>query len=139
MMAGHETTANVLSWTLLLNDHPEAEHALHAELDGRSGKRPGCEDLTELRYTRAVITESIRPFPPAWILPRTLTEDAGFAGWHAPAGTIAAACPPLMHHDTRWFPDPERFDPDRWLDERRQTVLRHAYLPFGTGPQVVHW
>jgi cytochrome P450 len=136
MMAGHETTANALSWTLyLLSDHPEAERALHAELDGLGGRRPGYEALAELGYTRAVITESMRLFPPAWILPRTLTEDADFAGWHAPAGTIVAVSPLLMHHDARCFPDPERFDPARWLDERRHAVPHHAYLPFGTGPR----
>jgi cytochrome P450 len=136
MMAGHETTANALSWTLyLLSAHPGAGRALHEELDMLDGRRPAYPDLAELTYTRAVIAESMRLFPPAWIITRALTADADFAGWHAPAGTIAAVSPLLLHHDARWFPDPERFDPARWLDERRDAVPRHAYLPFGTGPR----
>jgi cytochrome P450 len=137
MMAGHETTANALSWTLyLLSAHPEAERALHKELDGLDGRRPAYPDLAGLTYTRAVVAESMRLFPPAWMLTRSLTADADFGGWHAPAGTIAAVSPLLLHHDARWFPDPERFDPSRWLDERRDAVPRHAYLPFGTGPRA---
>jgi cytochrome P450 len=136
IMAGHETTANALSWTLyLLSSHPEAEQALHAELARLEGRRPGFEDLAGLTYTRAVITESMRLFPPAWILSRTLTAGADFGGWHAPAGTIVAVSPLLLHHDARWFPDPERFDPSRWTDGRRDAVPRHAYMPFGTGPR----
>lgn len=136
IMAGHETTANALSWTLyLLSSHPEAEQALHAELARLDGRRPGFADLAGLTYTRAVVAESMRLFPPAWILSRTLTADADFGGWHAPAGTIVAVSPLLLHHDARWFPDPERFDPSRWLDGRRDDVPRHAYIPFGTGPR----
>jgi cytochrome P450 len=136
IMAGHETTANALSWTLyLLSSHPEAEQALHAELARLEGRRPGFEDLAGLTYTRAVIAESMRLFPPAWILSRTLTADADFGRWHAPAGTIVAVSPLLLHHDARWFGDPERFDPSRWLDGRRDVVPRHAYMPFGTGPR----
>jgi cytochrome P450 len=136
MMAGHETMSNALSWTLhLLSAHPEAESALHAELAGLDGRRPGYQDLASLTYTRAVIAESMRRFPPAWMLTRAMTVDADFAGWRAPAGTIVAVSPLLMHHDARWFPDPQRFDPARWLDERRDAVPRYAYLPFGTGPR----
>ncbi len=136
LMAGHETTANALSWTLhLLSAHPEAERALHAELASLDGRRPGYPDLAGLTWTRAVIAESMRLFPPAWMITRALTADADFASWHAPAGTIVAVSPLLLHHDARWFPDPERFDPARWLDERRDAVPRHAYLPFGTGPR----
>jgi pentalenene oxygenase len=136
LMAGHETTATALSWTLhLLGQHPAIERALHAELDRFGLRLPSLEDLPRLSYTRAVITESMRLFPPAWIIGRTLTASADFAGWHADPGTIVAVSPLLLHQDARWFPDPLTFDPDRWLDERRDAVPRHAYLPFGTGPR----
>jgi len=137
LMAGHETTANALSWTLyLLSGHPEAERALHAELDGLDGALPGYADLGRLPYTRAVVAESMRLYPPAWIITRALVRPAELGGWHAPAGTIVAVSPLLLHHDARWFPEPERFDPARWLDARKEKVPRHAYLPFGTGPRA---
>jgi len=75
-------------------------------------------------------------YPPAWIIGRMLTTDLDLAGWHLPAGSVAAVSPLLLHHDPRWFPDPEVFDPGRWLDDRRGGVPRHAYLPFGTGPRA---
>jgi cytochrome P450 len=134
LMAGHETTATALSWTMyLLGQHPAAERALHDELDQFGRKLPSFADLHGLSYTRAVITESMRLFPPAWIIGRTLTANADFAGWHATPGTIVGVSPLLLHHDPRWFPDPSAFDPRRWLDERREAVPRHAYLPFGAG------
>jgi cytochrome P450 len=137
LMAGHETTANALSWTFhLLSGNPEAERELHEELRSLGGRMPGYQDLPRLRYTKAVIAESLRIYPPAWILARSLTAAADFGGWHAPAGTIVAVSPLLLHHDARWFPDPERFDPARWLDERGKAVPRNAYLPFGTGPRA---
>jgi cytochrome P450 len=136
MMAGHETTANALSWTLyLLSAHPEVEQALHEELDRLGGRLPGDHDLAGLIYTRAVLTESMRLYPPAWIITRALTAESDVAGWRAPAGTIVAVSPLLLHHDARWFGDPERFDPARWLDERRHALPRYAYLPFGAGPR----
>ena len=81
-----------------------------------------------------MISEAIRLFPPAWIIGRTLTTGLEIAG-ACQAGSVVAVSPLLLHHDPRWFPDPERFDPDRWLDDRRHAVPRHAYLPFGTGPR----
>ena len=135
LMAGHETTATALSWTLhLLGEHPEVQSRLHAELDGLTGPPTG-EDLPKLTYTRAVVTEAMRRYPPVWMIGRTLAEPLDVGGWRPPAGSIVAVSPLLMHHDPRWFPEPETFDPDRWLDERRAAVPRHAYLPFGTGPR----
>lgn len=135
LMAGHETTANALSWTLhLLGDHPEVQQRLHMELDGLTGP-PTSDDLPHLTYTRAVVTEAMRRYPPVWMLGRSLSAQVDLGGWRAPAGSIVAVSPLLMHHDPRWFPEPDAFDPDRWLDERRDAVPRHAYLPFGTGPR----
>lgn len=136
LMAGHETTANTLAWTMhLLGNHPQAQQKLHAELDTMDGRLPTVDDLPNLAYTRAVISESMRLYPPAWMIGRTVTSPVDVGGWHVPSGAIVAMSPLVMHHDPRWFPDPERFDPDRWLDERKDAVPRHAYLPFGTGPR----
>ncbi|HEX5405178.1 MAG TPA: cytochrome P450 [Pseudonocardiaceae bacterium] len=136
LMAGHETTANALSWTLhLLGDHPDAQRKLHAELDGLGGRLPTSADLPALPYTRAVVSEGIRRYPPAWMIGRALDSDIEIGGWHVPAGSMIAVSPLLMQHDPRWFPEPDAFDPDRWLDERRALVPRHAYLPFGSGPR----
>jgi cytochrome P450 len=135
LMAGHETTATALAWTLhLLGDHPDAQRRLHAELDQLTGP-PTADDLPALTYTRAVVTEAMRRYPPVWMIGRSLTTDAELGGWQAPAGSIVAVSPLLMHHDPRWFPNPDAFDPDRWLDSRREAVPRHAFLPFGTGPR----
>jgi cytochrome P450 len=136
LMAGHETTASALTWTFcLLGRHPLVQDRLRAEVGSLDGRPPEAGDLPSLTYTRAVIAEAIRLYPPAWVIGRTLTVDLELAGWRLPAGSIAAISPLLLHHDARWFPDPEAFDPDRWLDDRRHAVPRHAYLPFGTGPR----
>jgi cytochrome P450 len=136
LMAGHETTANALSWTMhLLGNHPDAQAKLHAELAVLGDRLPTSEDLPGLTYTRAVVSEAMRIYPPAWMIGRTVSTDQEFGGWHVPAGSVVAVSPLLMHHDARWFPEPDTFDPDRWLDARRDGVPRHAYLPFGTGPR----
>jgi cytochrome P450 len=136
LLAGHETTASALTWTLyLLARHPAVQRRLRAEVSALGGRPPGPDGLPALRYTRAVISEAVRLYPPAWIIGRTLTTGLELAGRPLTAGTIVAVSPLLLHHDPRWFPDPERFDPGRWLDERRAAVPRHAYLPFGTGPR----
>jgi cytochrome P450 len=135
LMAGHETTASALSWTLhLLGSHPEVQRKLHAELDGLDGL-PTAADLPNLTYTRAVVTEGMRLYPPAWMIGRATTVDLELGGWHVPAGSMIAVSPLLMQRDARWFPEPDAFDPDRWLDERRDGVPKYAYLPFGTGPR----
>jgi cytochrome P450 len=136
MMAGHETTASALAWTMyLLGDHDEAQRRLHAELDELGGRLPTSDDLPRLAYTRAVVSESLRLYPPAWMVGRSLSENIDIGGWHVPAGSTIAISPLVMQRDPRWFPDPDTFDPQRWLDARKDDVPRHAYLPFGTGPR----
>jgi cytochrome P450 len=130
LLAGHETTANALSWTLLLlSQNPDVDRRLHTEV---AAVGPGQTPA----YARAVLTEAMRLYPPAWILGRTLLRARRFGEWTAPAGAVVAVSPLLLHRDPRWFDTPEQFDPDRWLDERRRDVPRHAYLPFGTGPRA---
>jgi cytochrome P450 len=138
LLAGHETTASALTWTLyLLARHPSVQDRLRAEVGAAlDGRPPTAGDLPSLTYTRAVISEAIRCYPPAWIIGRSLTTDLELAGWRLPTGSIVGVSPLLLHHDPRWFPEPEAFDPDRWLDDRRLAVPPHAYLPFGTGPRA---
>jgi pentalenene oxygenase len=137
LMAGHETTANALTWTwYLLSGRPHVQRRLAAEAAALPGPRPSYADLPSLPYTRAVISEAMRLYPPAWIIGRTTTAGLRLAGLQVPAGSLVAVSPLLLHHDQRWFADPESFDPDRWLDSRRHEVPRHAYLPFGTGPRA---
>jgi cytochrome P450 len=135
LLAGHETTAGALTWTLyLLARHPGIQDRLRGEASLLDGQAPSARDLPALRYTRAVLSEAMRCYPPAWIIGRTLTADLELGGWRLPAGSIAAVSPLLLHHDPRWYPGPEAFDPSRWLGKR--LVPQHAYLPFGTGPRA---
>ena len=138
LLAGHETTASALTWTLyLLGRHPWAQRRVQAEADTLDGGQPAPATLPALRYTRAVITEAIRLYPPAGSSAAPLTADLELGGWHLPPGSVAAVSPLLLHRDPRWYPDPERFDPGRWLGDRappspaRLPALRHR-------PAVMH-
>ena len=136
LLAGHETTASALTWTLyLLGRHPQAQQQVQAEADTLDSQEASAATLPTLRYTRAVITEAIRLYPPAWIIGRTVTADLRLGGWHLPPGSVAAVSPLLLHRDPRWYPDPDRFDPGRWLGGH-PPLPRNAYLPFGTGPRA---
>ena len=138
LMAGHETTANALTWTwYLLSQHPEAEAALHEELDRVLGGRPPtAEDLPKLPYTRAVLAESMRLRPPAWILERNALADFEAGGYTIRRGTIVLMSQFLVHRDPRWWGDAERFDPGRWSPERQTERPKFAYFPFGAGTRV---
>ncbi len=136
--AGHETTSNALTWTLyLLSENPEAEQALHRELDRElQGRVPTMADLQALPYTRMVIEEAMRLYPPAWILTgrETIAEDQ-IAGYTIPARSTVFISPYVIHRDPRFWPDPERFDPGRFAPEAAAARPRFAYLPFGGGPR----
>ncbi len=137
LLAGHETTANALTWTLfLLGKHPQIQDRLNSEVAAFATAGPTFVDLPALSYTRAVISEALRLYPPAWLLGRTIAAPLEFGGWHAPAGTVVLTSPMLLHRDPQWFPEPDTFDPTRWLDRRRHDVPKYAYLPFGTGPRA---
>jgi cytochrome P450 len=137
-LAGHETTANALTWTLyLLSQHPDVEARVHAEVDAALGDRlPAADDLALLPYTRMVLAESMRLYPPAWIVGRRALAPFEAAGYTIPARSIVLACQYVMHRDPRWFPDPERFDPERFAPDRHADRPRFAYFPFGGGPRV---
>jgi cytochrome P450 len=136
-LAGHETTANALTWTwYLLSQHTEVEAKLHAEIDGLLGDRPPtAEDLPGLRYTEMVLAESMRLYPPAWILGRRALKDYEVGGFHIPAGSIVVLSPYVMHRDERYFPEPQRFDPERWTPEAKEARPQFSYFPFGGGPR----
>jgi cytochrome P450 len=139
-MAGHETTANALCWTwYLLAQNPEAERKLHEELDGvLCGAAPTLADLPRLPFTEMVVKESMRLYPPAWGIGRKAIQDFELNGFRIPAGTNVFLMQWITHRDERWFPEPDKFAPERWRDDpiRRGKLPRFAYFPFGGGPRV---
>ncbi|HEX6749087.1 MAG TPA: cytochrome P450 [Longimicrobium sp.] len=136
-LAGHETTANALAWTWhLLALHPGAETRLHAELDSvLAGRDPSVEDLPRLPYTRAMLAESMRLYPPAWTIGREPLEAFEAGGYRIRAGSVVLVSPWITHRDPRWWAEPERFDPGRWTPEMEAERARFAYFPFGGGPR----
>jgi cytochrome P450 len=135
-LAGHETTALSLTYALrALAQHPHERERVLAELSSvLGGRAPTMADLPLLRYTRATLDETLRLYPPAWAIGRQPRQDVVVAGIAMPRGTQIIVCPWVMHRDPRFFPDPHRFWPDRWLT--LPTPPRFAYLPFGAGPRV---
>ncbi len=137
MLAGHETTANALAWTwLLLDRNPAAADRLHAEVSANPGA--GLEGLP---WTRAVVAESMRLYPPAWTIGRRMLADVTLDGWTAPAGSLVMASQWVTHRDPRWWPDARAFTPQRWIgpdgyDEAAPGQPRGAYFPFGLGRRV---
>jgi len=137
-LAGHETTANALTWTwYLLSEHPEVETRLHEEIDRvLQGRLPNADDVPALKYTEMVLAESMRLYPPAWAMGRQPLNDYQIDKVTVPAGAIVFMSPFVMHHDERYYPDPFTFDPERWTAELRAARPKFAYFPFGGGPRV---
>lgn len=136
-LAGHETTANALSWTwYLLSQHPEVEKQLAAELkDKLQGRLPTFEDVPNLPYTEMVVAESMRMFPPAWAIGRRAVVDQQIGDHKIPANALVLVSPYITHRDARLFPNPDRFDPGRWKPEAKESRPQFAYFPFGGGPR----
>jgi cytochrome P450 len=136
-LAGSETMGTGLAWTWFLLAQDQAVQAeLHAELDTVLGSRlPTLADVAQLRYTKMVFAEALRLYPPAWVLARYLIKDFETGGYVLPAGSIVILSQYLMHHDPRYFPDPSRFDPQRWTPEAKGTRPQYSYFPFGGGPR----
>lgn len=137
LLAGHETTANALSWTFrLLSLNPAAEAELFEELDRVLGGRdPSVADIPRLPYTERVIKESMRLYPPAWVMGREARAECEIGGYRMPAGTMALMSQWVVHRDERYHPNPGRFDPGRWTVEYEKGLERFAYFPFGGGPR----
>ncbi|HYJ45636.1 MAG TPA: cytochrome P450 [Pyrinomonadaceae bacterium] len=136
-LAGHETTANAMTWTwYLLANHPEIEARLHEELDAVLGGRlPTVEDVPRLVYTEMVLAEAMRLYPPAWAIGRLALKDHELGEYTIPAKSLVLLSPYVTHRDGRFFEEPERFDPQRWTSEARESRPQFSYFPFGGGPR----
>lgn len=135
-LAGHETTANALTWTFyLLSQHPQAEKKFHAELDEVIGDRPVTpEDYGKLKYTEAVLAESMRLFPPAWTIGRLAVEEHEFNGFRIAPKSLVLASQYVMHHDPRFWDSAEEFIPERWESlSIKEAGNRFIYFPFSRG------
>lgn len=138
MLAGHETTANALNWTwVLLAQNPQVEARLHAELDAvLGGRRPTLDDLNRLPYTEMVIKESMRLYPPAYGFSRVANQTTRLGDYDVPKGTVLNLFTYGAHRDPKHWPDPNRFEPERFSEANEKQIPRYAYLPFGGGPRV---
>jgi len=139
-LAGHETTAIALSWACyLIAQNPDIEAKVAEELQAVLGGRvPTPEDLPRLRYTEMVLKETMRLYPAVWGIGRRALEDCELGGYRVPAGSNVFILQWRTQRDSRFFPDPDRFDPERWRDDpvRSGKIPRFAYFPFGGGPRV---
>lgn len=137
-LAGHETTALTLSWSwYLLSQHPEAEAKLVDEWRAvLGGRTPTADDVANLPYTEAVITEAMRVYPPVYLIGREATTDLELGGYRVRKGYTVFISQWVSHRDPRYFPDPEAFRPERWLDGLAKRIPKYAYYPFGGGPRV---
>jgi cytochrome P450 len=137
-IAGHETTGNTLVWAYyLLSRHPEVFDRMVAEVDLVVGCRlPTMADYSLLKYTEAVVKETLRLYPPAWLLMVTASADVEIGGYRVPRGTQVWMSQWATHHDSRWFPGAEDFRPQRWIGDAAADIPRFAWFPFGGGPHV---
>jgi cytochrome P450 len=137
LTAGHETTTLVLAWALfLIGSNAGVADRMSAELSFLKGRAPAYEDLSRMRYTRNVAEETMRLYPPVWVLSRTAIGDDEIGGFRIPADSEILIFPYVTHRHPRWWNDPDKFDPERFLPERTVGRMRGAYLPFGLGPRT---
>ena len=137
-LAGHDTTALTLTWTLyLLAQHPDVEARLRAELEAVLGNRPAtAADKPNLKYAEQVIHESMRLYPPAWVVGRSALADCAIGGHSVAKGNTIIMSQWVGHRNPRYFPAPEAFRPERWEGDFAKTLPKYAYFPFGGGPRV---
>ncbi|MFD7641933.1 cytochrome P450 [Kitasatospora sp. NPDC059795] len=138
LLAGHDTTASTLGWTLyLLDRHPEVGDRVRAEVDDVLGDRlPTFEDMHRLSYTSMVLQEVMRLYPAVWLLPRKALAADEIGGYRVPAGADVVLCPYTLHRHPEFWEHPDRFDPERFAKGRAAGRHRYAYIPFGAGPRV---
>ncbi|MBE9127602.1 MULTISPECIES: cytochrome P450 [unclassified Coleofasciculus] len=138
MLAGHETTANALSWTwMLLSQHPEVQAKLQDELQAvLGGRSPTIADLPHLQYTSRVIKESMRLYPPVALLGREAVKDCEIGGYGVPEGCLILISQWVMHRDSHYFEEAEVFKPERWANDLEKQLPRGVYIPFGDGPRI---
>lgn len=138
--AGHETTANALTWaTVMLTAHPQEWARVRGEVDRvLGGRAPEAEDVPQLTRTAMVLRETLRLYPPAWMIVREAAEDDVIRGYAIPRGTVVLVSPFAMHRHPAYWPEPQRFDPERFADDPMTAGAgkNWAYLPFGGGPHV---
>ena len=134
-LAGYETVANALAWTwYLLSQNPDCERRFHEEIDKElQGRLPGYEDIPRLRYAEMVMAESMRLYPPAWAMGRYALNDFQLGEFFLPAKTTVLMSQFITHRDSRFFPDPLRFDPERFTPEAKARRAKFTYFPFGAG------
>jgi cytochrome P450 len=137
-LAGHETTANALAWTwYLLGKHPDIQQRVQAEARHvLSGRPPAAADVPRLTFCEMVIRESMRLYPPAYLVGRRAIDDIMIGQHFIPAGTNVLMSQWVVHRDGRWFDDPLTFNPDRWANGLASRLPKYAYFPFGGGPRV---
>ncbi len=135
LYGGHRPARVAQSWTMYqLARNEEVQQRLHEEVDAVLGDRiPGGGDFQQLPYTRKVLAESLRLYPPVWVLTRRVIRDLKLSGGTVPAGSILFISQWVIHHDPRWYPDPELFDPERFSDEVVRARPEYAFFPFGAG------
>lgn len=138
-LAGHETTANALSWALyLISTHPDVERRLREELDnvlGADRRVPTIRDLPDLAYTKMVVDETLRLYPPAWITNRQAIAEDEILGHRIPAKSFVSLSPYVLHRHPDFWERPDAFDPERFAPGRDNGRPRFAYFPFGGGPR----
>jgi cytochrome P450 len=142
-IAGHETTANALTWTFyLLSQNQDVETKLHDEINSVLGdssgnnigsRIPSADDIPKLQYTEKVLRESMRLYPPVWTIGRHVEDDYPIGKYTIPAGSSILMSQYVMHHNPRYYEEPERFNPDRWTEEFKTHLPRFCYFPFGGG------
>jgi cytochrome P450 len=137
MFGGHETVASGLAWTwYLLSKHPDVQRRLVEEVDEvLQGRTPTADDIQNLEYTTMVINESLRLYPPVWLISRTPVADDVVGGYEVPAGSMVLISSLVSHRHPDMWEDPEGFDPERWTPERSEGRSRNAWFPFSGGPR----